>query len=985
MASRSILRAGVVFCLLFGVHRDICAQVTSFTYQGRLNSGGNPANGLFDFQFSIYDSTNIPGALIAGPSTNSAVAVSNGLFTVSLDFGAGVFNGATRWLDIGVRTNGSAAPFSPLAPRQALSPAPYSLFSANAGLAGGVAAGAITSGMLANGAVTSNKIAPGAISALDAPDASPLRALFVNSNGAVGIGANDSGAALQVSGGAAYRNAANPTFVRAIVNGSTGVTNMSSPVRVFVTGSRAYVTSFNPGSLTIFDISNPQQPVVLGDIVDDSGRPGSPFTHLTGASGLFVTNNIAYVVAEVDRAVTIIDVTNPQNPVKLAELVNGTGGITSLDAPVDIIVDRTNLYVLAFSSSSLAVFDVSNPSNPQLRAQIFDDSVSPTSPFKRLGSPYRMALDNNLLYIAARTDNAVTILSVTNPASPQLVSEIVDDSVNQNSPFTKLAGANGVDVVGNRLYVVSGAFAGPDGSLTIIDVSNPAAPVKLSEVSDDSIVPGSPFTRLRGAWAVKVVDQTAFVTSSLENALTAIDVSNPLAPRLIAEFAQNVNGFTTLSFPAGIAISGSTLYVVSASPALNIFDLPGTLGLKVDGMVGIGTSTPRSALDVAGTIIGTDIAADRSISAADIQVRNSIVAQGNIVAGGLSIGTNIPGVPLVVAGFAGTNASHIAGVIEGIQTGGGISAGGVYGLSLVPGGNGLIGRADLTTPGSFPAGVSAYSSATNGVGFFAVASAPSAYAGYFLGRGYFSDSLGLGTTTPDRRLSIQGGSTFGEWISLKDTTGITRWHLNNFAGGINFSQTGVSDFRVYLATNGNVGIGTGSPGAKLSILGTNGNDQGIRLQNSSVSGSHFWNIHIDGNGDALVFSHDNQWPGINYSYLTPSSAGLITTSDSRVKKDIEAIPSCLDGVMALTPSTFRYRDADEESPVNYGFIAQDVERQFPALVQERNGLKTLVGAGLTAINTKAIQDLNRKLEQTRAENAELKARLEKLERLLQAR
>ena len=48
------------------------AQGTEFTYQGRLNSGANPANGSYDLRFTLYDSTNNPGTLIAGPLTNSA-------------------------------------------------------------------------------------------------------------------------------------------------------------------------------------------------------------------------------------------------------------------------------------------------------------------------------------------------------------------------------------------------------------------------------------------------------------------------------------------------------------------------------------------------------------------------------------------------------------------------------------------------------------------------------------------------------------------------------------------------------------------------------------------------------------------------------------------------------------------------------------------------------------------------------------------------
>ena len=38
--------------------------------------------------------------------TNAATAVSNGVFTVILDFGAGAFDSSDRWLEIRVRTDG---------------------------------------------------------------------------------------------------------------------------------------------------------------------------------------------------------------------------------------------------------------------------------------------------------------------------------------------------------------------------------------------------------------------------------------------------------------------------------------------------------------------------------------------------------------------------------------------------------------------------------------------------------------------------------------------------------------------------------------------------------------------------------------------------------------------------------------------------------------------------------------------------------------
>src|SRR3954467_12296443 len=90
----------------------IYAQGTAFTYQGALSDAAVPANGNYDFRFIAYDAAG-GGSVAGGPVTNSAVAVSNGLFTTTLDFGNLTFaNGAARWLEIAVRTNGTAS-FSP--------------------------------------------------------------------------------------------------------------------------------------------------------------------------------------------------------------------------------------------------------------------------------------------------------------------------------------------------------------------------------------------------------------------------------------------------------------------------------------------------------------------------------------------------------------------------------------------------------------------------------------------------------------------------------------------------------------------------------------------------------------------------------------------------------------------------------------------------------------------------------------------------------
>ena len=171
------------------------AQGTAFTYQGRLNDGSNPANGIYDLRFTIYDSSGGPG-VIAGPLTNSPTSVSNGLFTVTLDFGAGVFTGAERWLDIGVRTNGGGT-FSTLAPRQMITPTPYAIMSGN--LAGPLPAAQLTGTMSLATLPTGGNWALNSTLALDA---ATLAVDPINKR--VGIGTGSPSTALTVGTGIGY-------------------------------------------------------------------------------------------------------------------------------------------------------------------------------------------------------------------------------------------------------------------------------------------------------------------------------------------------------------------------------------------------------------------------------------------------------------------------------------------------------------------------------------------------------------------------------------------------------------------------------------------------------------------------------------------------------------------------------------------------------------------------------------------------------------
>jgi len=132
---------------------------TAFTYQGKLQVSGADATGQYDMTFALFNDP-IVGAQIGATWTNLNVSASNGLFTTTVDFGSGVFDGTAYWLAIGVRSNASGAAFSTLTPRQSVSPTPYALYAT----AAPVADNSVTGAKIVDGTITSADLAPNSVS-----------------------------------------------------------------------------------------------------------------------------------------------------------------------------------------------------------------------------------------------------------------------------------------------------------------------------------------------------------------------------------------------------------------------------------------------------------------------------------------------------------------------------------------------------------------------------------------------------------------------------------------------------------------------------------------------------------------------------------------------------------------------------------------------------------------------------------------------------
>ncbi len=128
-----VLFAGVAFVGDVAADQNTPQSVgTAFSYQGKLYESATPANGTYDFQFTLFGQQN-SGSAIAGPISKNDVEVNDGLFTVSLDFGANSFNGGDRWLEIAVRPGNETGFYTTLVPRQQISPTPYAIYSDTAG------------------------------------------------------------------------------------------------------------------------------------------------------------------------------------------------------------------------------------------------------------------------------------------------------------------------------------------------------------------------------------------------------------------------------------------------------------------------------------------------------------------------------------------------------------------------------------------------------------------------------------------------------------------------------------------------------------------------------------------------------------------------------------------------------------------------------------------------------------------------------------
>lgn len=297
--------------------------------------------------------------------------------------------------------------------------------------------------------------------------------------------------------------------------------------------------------------------------------------------------------------------------------------------------------------------------------------------------------------------------------------------------------------------------------------------------------------------------------------------------------------------------------------------------------------------------------------------------------------------------------THIAASNAILGTASSGSSTGVRGIAPGSSSNGVWGTAD----GNFGAGVYGTSSGENGLGVYGRTTGPNGkavygtatgadvYAGYFVGRVYAGGAVGINTDQPLTPLDVEVAP--GQRLQVR---------LDQFVPGINVSNSGA-----------NAGI--------------------LRLRNAmevwpSDDATRAGRLDVRNTAGAVTIVMN----GANGSI---SATGTITPSSGRLKENVVPMADALERLLALDGVRFDWTEEEAAKRGgkvhDIGFIAEKVAQEFPEVVfrDESGEVIGMDYARLTAVTVQAIKQQQAKFEAELSkrdlENAELKARLEKLE------
>ncbi len=343
---------------------------------------------------------------------------------------------------------------------------------------------------------------------------------------------------------------------------------LERPRGIVIDGDYLYVTSLIDDALSIYDVSNPEDLVFVNAIQDNS--QGGSATALDRARTVFISKGYAYVVSNGDDSLSVFDISKSKKITEVGYIQddNKGGSATALDGADTLYVTKKYAYVSSYNEDAISVIDISDPSNlievNVLRNGAGASAIDGSSTIRNKGK---------YLYVVSRaTGDSLSIFEIDNKGGIVELGYIQDD--NQGGNATALDGAVDVDISlsGNYAYVVSK----DDDSLSIFDVSDPTNIREIGYVQDDN--QGGIVTSLDGANSIIVLGNYAYVTAKDDHTFSIFDISDPT--NIIELFVlrdDSVGGdAAALSIPIDFFISGDYAYITSnGDHAISVIDISG--------------------------------------------------------------------------------------------------------------------------------------------------------------------------------------------------------------------------------------------------------------------------------------------------------------------------------------------------------------------------------------------------------------------------
>lgn len=360
--------------------------------------------------------------------------------------------------------------------------------------------------------------------------------------------------------------------------------------------------------------------------------------------------------------------------------------------------------------------------------------------------------------------------------------------------------------------------------------------------------------------------------------------------------------------------------------------------LDASGNLGLGTNAPDSLLDVAGgaTIDRLNINSAFTFPTTDGTVGQTLFTDG---AGILSWGKN-----------GDDLGNHIA--TQNIQLSGNYLSndGGNEGLFVATDGRAAIGMTNTFAK---------FSVMDATAPFLRITSSTDATQSNLLNSAVIE-------LTESNLADFEGGSTFGFQIRYVGDANDRLQFRSVAAGNLGTVMTLMRDSR-------RVGIGTDAPVTAFHLNHTNAATDGFSISNTADADR--WHLFVRDSPSNLELYFNNNLRG-SFDRATGAYTQL---SDANAKKNISTLEGISGRLKNLSLKTYHYLSQADDSPVEYGFIAQEVMKEFPSLVlTSTSGSKTFHTLNYGAMGALAIGAL--KEQQYIIES--LKERIQKLEELL---